>query len=65
MKTLKVKPESEAEMYFMKDLMPACMDKVSCMLGTIVGRNYNQYSITDDDYYRIRSHILKKKGLES
>lgn len=61
MKTLKIKPYSGAEEYFVKELMPICNDKVSCLLGVFVGKEYNQYSISDDDYLRIRRHILNKK----
>lgn len=64
MKTLKIKPDSEAEEYFVKELMPICKDKVSCLLGVFTGNNYNQYSISNRDYFRIRKAIKAKKGVE-
>lgn len=58
----KVLPESEAEQYFVKDIMPHCKDRVICRLGVMFGRPWNEYEITHDDYDRCQKFIKVLKG---
>ena len=58
-KRLLVEPGSEAEKHFVKDLMPICKDEVKVFLGEIVGLNYNRYTISNEDYLRIRNYLKK------
>lgn len=59
---LKIEPDSEAEKYFVNDIMPNCKDKVICRLGIIYGVLWNEYEITHDDYNRCREFIKRKRG---
>lgn len=59
---LKILPNSEAEQYFVNDIMPNCKDKVICRLGIMFGVSWNEYEITHDDYKRCRNFIKVLKG---
>ncbi len=61
MRTLKVVPYSPAEDKFVNKLMPVCKDKVVCRLGALFGWPYNEYVITEEDFQRIKTEILKEK----
>lgn len=58
---LKIEPNSEAERYFINTLIPICEDGVKCRLGNIYGMPWNEYEITDNDYYRCRA-LLKESN---
>lgn len=57
---LKIENNSEAENYFVNELMPHCKDGVICRLGSIFGRPYNEYEFTHDDYIRIQNYIEQR-----
>lgn len=59
---LHVVPLSEAENYFVNELLSQTKDKVAVQLGEIFGRPYNTYIISEDDFMRIRSYIKRHKG---
>lgn len=58
---LHVVPLSEAENYFVNELLSQTKDKVAVQLGEIFGRPYNTYIISEDDFMRIRSYIKRHK----
>ena len=53
MRTLYIEPCSEAEKYFVNELMFQTKDEVKVQLGI----NCNMYTITDDDFMRIRKYL--------
>lgn len=55
-------PDSEAEKYFMENIVPKCKDGVKCYLGAIFGVPWNTYEITCSDYIRCRRFIKTLKG---
>lgn len=55
-------PFSEAEKYFCEVITPKCKDKVSVILGAIIGLPYNQYTISARDRIRCRKEIRTLKG---
>lgn len=57
---LKIEPYSEAEEYFINELMSICKDRVSVRLGTIFRLPWNEYEITHDDFIRIRDYIKSR-----
>ena len=60
---LKIEPNSEAEKYFVNEIMTNCKDKVICRLGIIYGLEWNEYEITHADYIRCQKYIEKmRKG---
>ena len=59
---IQIVPDSEAEMFFIKVLMPVCKDKVICRLGVLFGWNYNEYEVTRNDSKRIANYVKSKKG---
>ena len=59
---LYIMPLSEAENYFVQELLSQTKDKVAVQLGEIFGRPYNTYTISEDDFMRIRSYIKAKEG---
>ena len=59
---LHIMPLSEAENYFIHELLPQTKDKVAVQLGEIFARPYNAYIISEDDFMRIRSYIKRYKG---
>ena len=59
---LKILPNSEAETYFVNEIMPNCKDKVICRLGMMFGNYWNEYEITHDDYKRCQKFIKILKG---
>lgn len=58
----KIMPGTEAEKYFMDNIMPNCKDKVTCRLGTLFGHPWNEYVLTRRDYIRCRKFIKVLKG---
>lgn len=58
---LKILANSEGEHYFVNTIMPICKDEVNCRLGDIYGWIWNEYEITDDDFYRCREFIMNMK----
>ena len=60
MKTLSIEAYSEAEKYFVNKLLPIAKDGVKVFLGAIVGVPVNEYTISDEDFLRIRHYIHEK-----
>lgn len=61
---MKVEPFSEAEEYFM-DLLKKVEVKpesVICKLGTVFGKPYNEYILSDGLYNLIQTYLLETKG---
>ena len=59
---LKILPDSEAEEYFIKDIMPLCKDKVAVRLGAIWGMDWNEYVVTHEDYLRVGKQLKELRG---
>ncbi len=59
---LRISPDSEAEEYFVKEIMPLCKDKVAVMLGATIGIECNTYMVSHDDYLRVQEHLKKMRG---
>jgi hypothetical protein len=64
---LKIYPGSEAEDTFMNllkevDVKP---DSVICRLGSVFGKDYNEYVISEGLFQQIREHLLKIKEEEA
>lgn len=59
---LKVEPDSEAEEYIIKTIMPLCKDNVVCRLGALFGDDFNEYIISDPDYKNLTKEISFLKG---
>lgn len=56
---MKVVPDSEAEVYFMSllDEVGVNHDSVICRLGTIFGKPYNEYVISDGLFQKIKDRL--------
>lgn len=64
---LKVVPNSEAENYFIEELMHNVVlpkGSVTVWLGTELGTNYNEYIITAEAYQIFKNYIKVKKSKE-
>ncbi len=64
---LKIYPGSEAEDRFMNllkevDVKP---DSVICRLGSVFGKEYNEYVISEGLYQQIQEHLLKIREEEA
>lgn len=57
---LKIEQNSEAEEYFLNEIMSNCEDEVICRLGIIFGWPYNEYEISDNDFNRCHEYVMKK-----
>lgn len=57
--SLKVVPDSEAEVYFMSLLNEVGVnhDSVICRLGAIFGKPYNEYVISDGLFQKIKDRL--------
>ncbi len=63
MKVMNIAQSSEAEEYFLNELIHICEDKVSLeYVPRLSGGTVCQYTITDEDYMRLRNYISQKKG---
>lgn len=58
----KILPDTEAEKYFVNNIVPKCKKQVHCRLGAIFGMPWNEYIITHRDYIRCRKFIKILKG---
>lgn len=61
---MKIVPDSEGEKYFMSLLEKVGVkpESVTCRLGEIFGKPYNEYVISDGLYNQIREYLLTNEG---
>lgn len=61
---MKVVPFSEAEERFMEllSLVEVKPESVMCRIGSIFGKPYNEYVISDGLYNQIREYLLMNEG---
>lgn len=61
---MKVVPLSETEEYFMELLRKVEVkpDSVICKLGSVFGKPYNEYYLSDGLYNQIREYLLETNG---
>lgn len=61
---MKVEPFSEAERYFIELLGKVGVkpESVLCRVGSIFGKPYNEYVISDGLYNQIREYLLTNEG---
>ena len=59
---LRILAESEAEKYFVKDIMPNCEDEaIVRRYETLQGVSISEYEITHEDFKRCRAYIESKR----